>query len=38
MGVMFLLAAGSLAGLLGLRVAFVRYIGAFLIPFAAALL
>ncbi len=38
MGVLFLLAAGSLAGLLGLPVALVRYVGAFLIPFAAALL
>ena len=38
MGVLFLLAAASLAGLLGLPVALVRYVGAFLIPFAAALL
>ncbi len=38
MGVLFLLAAGSLAGLLGLPVALVRYVGVFLIPFAAALL
>jgi len=38
MGVLFLLAAGSLAGLLGLPVALLRYVGAFLILFAAALL
>lgn len=38
MGVLFLLAAGSLAALLGLPVTLVRYVGAFLIPFAAGLL
>ncbi len=38
MGALFLLAAGPLAGLLGLPVALVRYVGAFLIPFAATLL
>ena len=38
MGVLFVLAAGSLAGLLGLPVVLLRYVGVFLIPFAAALL